>query len=84
VLTPLDGNAHGVSAVKKPHVDKAKHDCANGRIKQIMTNSPKAFGFSLSSRPSIRTGTPLTLSQFFFRGAEIRAAPAIDLSASCE
>jgi len=73
-----------VPAIEKSDVYKAKHDGANDGIKQIMANGAKSFGFSLIPRPSIQALTPLTLAQYFFRGAGIVASPAIDLTASFE
>jgi hypothetical protein len=83
-LTPLDGNANGVLAVKEPNVREAKYGHDDDDIKQVAANSSKSVGLSLSSRPSIRAATPLTLSDFFVRGAEIVTASAINWTAFCE
>jgi hypothetical protein len=80
-LTPLDRNANGVLAVKKPDVGEAKHGHDDDDIKQVAANSSKSVGLSLCSRPSIQAATPLALSDFFLRGAEVVAASAINWTA---
>jgi hypothetical protein len=73
-----------VLAVKKPDVSEAKHGRDNDDIKQVPAKNSKSLGVLLSSRPSIRAATPLALSDFFLRGAEIVASPAIYWTASRE
>jgi hypothetical protein len=73
-----------VLAVKEPDVHEAKHGRDNDQIKQVPADNSKSFGIPLSSRPSIRAATPLALSGFFLRGAEIVASPAIYWTASRE
>jgi hypothetical protein len=71
-----------VLAVKKPHVYEAKHDRDDDDIKQVPAKNSKSFGISLSSRPSIRAVTPLSLGDFFLKGSEIVASSAINGAAS--
>jgi hypothetical protein len=73
-----------VLAVKKPDVSEAKHGRDNDDIKQVPAKNSKSFRILLSSRPSIQAATPLALSDFILRGAEIVAASAINWTAFCE
>jgi hypothetical protein len=66
-----------VSTVVEPSVNEAKHGGDDEDIKQIAAENSKSFGISFS-RSSIRANTPLTLCEFFLRGAEIVASPAIN------